>query len=132
MTRNGRPTVLIVDDEVDMRLLVRVILESGKGDVEVVGEAIDGLDALEKFNNLDPPEVPDVVILDNRMPGRSGIEVAEEMLRNEPRQSIVLFSGFFTPEVEARAKELGVAACVSKTDFEQLPQLVLDLAQSAG
>jgi two-component system chemotaxis response regulator CheY len=132
MTRNGRPTVLIVDDEVDMRLLVRVILESGKGDVEVVGEAVDGIDALEKFNTLDPPAVPDVVILDNRMPGRSGIEVAEEMLRNEPRQSIVLFSGFFTPEVEARAKELGVAACVSKTDFERLPQLVLDLAQSAG
>lgn len=132
MTRNGRPTVLIVDDEVDMRLLVRVMLESGKGDVEVVGEAVDGIDALEKFNTLDPPEVPDVVILDNRMPGRSGIEVAEEMLRNEPRQNIVLFSGFFTPEVEARARELGVAACVSKTDFEQLPQLVLDLAQSAG
>ena len=121
------PTVLIVDDEVDMRLLVRTILESAGLGVEVVGEAADGLDALAVFETLSPPEIPDVVILDNRMPGRSGIEVAGEMLREEPRQNIVLFSAFLTPELEAQAGELGIRACVGKNDFDRLPELVREL-----
>lgn len=127
MTREGRPTVLIVDDEVDIRTLVRVLLESDAGGVEVVGEATDGVDALRVFSELDPPQIPDVVILDNRMPGRTGVEVAAEMLQQEPRQRIVLFSGFLSPELEAQASELGVYACVDKTDFSRLPDLVREL-----
>jgi CheY-like chemotaxis protein len=128
MTKNGVPTVLIVDDEIDMRLLVRVVLESAKHGIEVVGEAVDGPAAVLAFENLSPPAIPDVVVLDNRMPGPSGIEVAAEMLAAEPRQHIILFSAFFTPELEAEARELGIAACVSKTDFESLPDLVIRLA----
>ena len=121
------PTVLIVDDEVDMRLLVRTILEAAGLGVEVVAEASDGIDALEAFARLDPPQIPDVVILDNRMPGRSGLEVAEEMLRDEPRQNIVLFSAFLTPELEDQAAGLGIRACVTKSDFDRLPTLVAEL-----
>ena len=132
MTRDSHPTVLIVDDEIDIRLLVRVILESSGLGVEVVGEAGDGLDALAVYATLDPPEVPDVVILDNRMPGRDGIDVAAEMLEQEPRQHIVLFSAFVTPELEAQAAAMGVRACVGKEDFDRLPQLVGELAQSGG
>ena len=47
--RDGKPTVLIVDDEIDMRLLVRVILEGADLGIEVVGEAEDGLAALAVF-----------------------------------------------------------------------------------
>ena len=123
----GPPTVLIVDDDIDIRLLVRTILESSGLGVEVVGEAVDGLHALEVYGTLDHPEVPDVVILDNRMPGRDGMDVAAEILGQEPSQRIVLFSAFVTPELEARAIELGVAACVGKGDFAVLPQLVSQL-----
>lgn len=128
MTRDAHPTVLIVDDEFDIRLLVRTILEAADVGVEVVGEAADGFDAMAVFETLDPPEVPDVVILDNRMPGREGIEVAQQMLEREPRQTIVLFSAFVTPELEARAEAIGVRACVGKSDFAQLPDLVRRLA----
>lgn len=130
--RGDRPTVLIVDDDLDIRLLVRILLESAGLDVEVVGEAADGTAALEVFDTLDPPEVPDVVILDYHMPGREGIEVAAEMLAQEPRQQIVLFSAFVTPELEARATEMGVTACVGKTDYELLPALVVELAGRGG
>jgi len=123
----GSPTVLIVDDDIDIRLLVRTILESSGLGVEVVGEAVDGLHALEVYGTLDHPEVPDVIILDNRMPGRDGMDVAAEILNEEPGQRIVLFSAFVTPELEARATELGVAACVGKNDFALLPQLVSQL-----
>ncbi len=128
MTRDAHPTVLIVDDEFDIRLLVRTILEAADVGVEVVGEAADGFDAMAVYETLDPPEVPDVVILDNRMPGREGIEVAQQMLEREPRQNIVLFSAFVTPDLEARAEAIGVRACVGKSDFAQLPDLVRRLA----
>ena len=126
-----RPTVLIVDDEIDMRLLVRVVLESAKHGIEVVGEAVDGIDAVSAYEALNPPPIPDVVILDNRMPGRPGIEVAKLMLAEDPAQPIILFSAFLTPALEAEAREIGIAACVSKTDVETLPDLVIDLASGA-
>lgn len=122
-------TVLIVDDDVDIRLLVRAILESAELDVEVVGEADDGVHALEVYGTLDHPEVPDVIILDNRMPGRDGMDVATEILAQEPEQHIVLFSAYVTPELEARARELGVRACVGKGDFSLLPGLVAQLSR---
>jgi YesN/AraC family two-component response regulator len=129
MPVDTKPTVLIVDDEVDIRLLVRAILESSDLGVEVVGEAVDGNEAMEVFATLDPPDVPDVVILDNRMPGKEGLDVAAEMLEQEPRQHIVLFSAFVTPEIEERAKALGVRACLGKNDFARLPELVVELSR---
>ena len=128
MTRDGVPTVLIVDDDLDMRLLVRMILQAASRGIEIVGEAADGLDAMSVYWTLDPPEIPDVVILDNRMPGPQGIEVAAEMLRAEPRQHIVLFTAFINPELEERARNLGIDACISKSDADLLPDLVLRLA----
>ena len=129
MPVDTKPTVLIVDDEVDIRLLVRAILESSELGVEVVGEAVDGHDALDVFSTLDPPDVPDVVILDTRMTGTEGLEVAAEMLEQEPRQHIVLFSAFVTPEIEERARALGVRACLGKNDFARLPELVIQLSR---
>ena len=132
MTDQTIPTVLIVDDDIDMRLLVRLVLESAHNGIDVVAEAVDGYDAATVYATLDPPAVPDVVILDNRMPGPAGIEVAAEMLRAEPEQHIILFSAFFTPELEAKARDLGIDACVSKSDIDQLPRLVLELARTGG
>ncbi len=130
MGRHGHPTVLIVDDEFDIRLLLRALLEMAHLDIEVVGEAEDGEDALAMYRALDPPTVPDVVILDNRMPGRFGLDVAAEILADEPRQHVVLFSAFLTPGLRAEAEQVGVRACVDKTDFEGLPALVAELAAS--
>ncbi len=120
-------TVLIVDDEIDMRTLVRVVLGAANRGIDVVAEAVDGIDALAGFDALDPPPVPTVVILDNRMPGLSGIEVAREILRRRPEQHIILFSAFLTAEIRAEAKDLGIDACVSKDDLMHLPEVVIKL-----
>ena len=85
-------TILVVDDDADMRFLARSVLE-GSG-IEVAGEAADGPEALAKLGELDPPPVPTVVLLDNQMPGLSGLEVAEQILRDRPEQLIVLFSAY--------------------------------------
>ncbi len=84
------PSVFVVDDEPSMRMLARAFLQ--KGGFNVVDEAEDGPQALERFHDLNPPPVPSVVLLDNRMPGLTGLEVAEQMLTQHPSQVIVLFS----------------------------------------
>lgn len=127
MTEHKPTTVLIADDEIDMRMLVRVVLESAKRGIEVVAEAVDGDHAVTSFNELDVPDEPDVVILDNRMPGRTGIEVARQMLEQWPDQKIVLFSAFLNADLQREARDLGVAACVSKEEVTRLPDVILSL-----
>ena len=121
-------TVLIVDDEPDMRLLVRRFLS--RAGLHVVEEAVDGLDAMRVVEELNPPPVPTVVVLDNMMPTMTGLEVAKKILERAPHQHIVLFSAYLRPEVETEALRLGVSACLAKTDIARLPELISTLARS--
>jgi CheY-like chemotaxis protein len=121
-------TILVVDDEGDIRLLVRTVLE--RAGIEVVGEAVDGLDAIAKFRELDAPPIPSVILLDNRMPGLGGLDVASEILARLPHQVIILFSAFLDKEIEDDASRLGVAACVSKKDVLRLPEIIRTLVAS--
>jgi CheY-like chemotaxis protein len=125
-------TVLVVDDEIDIRVLVRITLEAAGLGLRVVAEAIDGHDALATYDELDPPPVPSVVILDNRMPGYTGIEVAREIRRRLGTQHIILFSAFLTPAVEAEAQAAGVDVCVAKLDVGRLPQVVASLTRAGA
>jgi CheY-like chemotaxis protein len=119
-------TVLVADDEEDMRTLARLYLT--RAGLEVVAEAIDGRDALDAVERLEPPPVPTVLVLDNRMPGMSGLEVAALVLERVPTQPIVLFSAHLSREVRAQAEAIGVRACVAKTDINRLPEVVESLA----
>ena len=125
MMTSARPTVLVADDEPDMRELARVFLEMDGFDV--VGEAVDGGEALQRFVSLDPPPVPTIVLLDNRMPVMSGLEAAERILHEHPAQLVVLFSAHLDETVEQEARDLGVAACVSKMDTANLPTILREL-----
>lgn len=120
-------TMLIVDDERDMRTLVRVVIEMANEGLHIVGEAADGTEALRVWHDLDAPR-PDVIILDNRMPGLSGLEVAKTMLEEQPGQLIVLYSAFLNDDVRAEAAEMGIATCLSKDELERLPDLVRSIA----
>ena len=65
------------------------------------------------------------------MPGLTGLEVAEEMLSRHPDQVIVLFSAHLDPDIEERARVIGVAACVSKMRASQLPDIIRRVLQHA-
>ena len=121
-------TVLIVDDDDDIRMLVRAVLQ-GAG-LSVVDEADDGPAALESMNHLDPPKIPTVMVLDNRMPTLTGIEVAQRVLAQTPDQRIVLFSAYLNGDVEREAREAGVTRCVSKAEISRLPEIINELASS--
>lgn len=122
------PTILVVDDDADMRFLARAVLE-GSG-IQIAGEAADGQEALDKLAELSPPPVPTVVLLDNQMPGLTGLEVAARILADHPEQIIVLFSAYLDNEIIAEAKRLGVADCVSKGDAMDLAQIIEDVVRS--
>ena len=116
----GSRSVLIVDDEDDIRALIRVVLTDGSGGFEVIGEAADGLEAIERWHEYRP----DVVLLDQRMPGLTGLEVAEAILSEAPDQTILLFTAFLTDTMRARATEIGVAACIAKEDVFSVPDVI--------
>ena len=118
---------LIVDDEEDMRFLVRAVIEAANHGLSVAGEAADGEQALARWRE----ERPDVVVLDHRMPDMTGLEVARAILAENPGQSIILFSAYLDEETTAQAKRLGVAACLAKTDYGRLPEAMWRLQPRA-
>ena len=130
MTTALKPTVLVADDEPDMRELARTFLEMDGFDV--VSEAVDGAEAYELYVELDPPPVPSVVLLDNRMPVLTGLEAAERILEHRPEQLVVLFSAHLDGAVQSRARDIGVAACVSKMDTASLPTILRELLADGG
>jgi two-component system LytT family response regulator len=85
---------LIVDDEQPARDRLRQLL-AGEADVEVVGEAEDGVQALERVSELKP----DLLLLDIQMPGASGLEVAASLGR--PRPGIIFCTAFEQYAVDA-------------------------------
>jgi CheY-like chemotaxis protein len=120
-------TILVVDDEPDMRLLARAVLEAGG--IHVVAEAANGPEAVQRLHDLAPPPVPTVVLLDNRMPGPTGLEVAAQLLAETPEQLIVLFSAYLDDEDLRVAAELGVSRCLSKKQVAELPRIIGDLVR---
>jgi CheY-like chemotaxis protein len=114
MEQAVRPTVLVADDEADIRRLARLVLELDGFDI--VGEAMDGAQAVALFHELSATRNPSVVLLDNRMPSLTGLEAAEQILALDSKQLVVLFSAHFEATEVERARELGVAACVDKPD----------------
>ena len=82
-TRN-RTRVLLVDDESLVRRILKQILASYQ-DVELVGEAASGYEAVAAVERLQP----DVVVMDIRMPGMDGIAAAREIRTKYPRMKII-------------------------------------------
>jgi DNA-binding NarL/FixJ family response regulator len=118
---------LIVDDDDDMRFLVRMTIEVANHGLSVAGEASSGDEALASID----ADRPGVVVLDYRMPGMSGLETAEAILANDPDQPIVLFSAYLDTDTVDRAKQLGVRTCLAKTEVDRLPETLWQLAAGA-
>ena len=99
--------ILVVDDDpVIGKSFDRVL--SGKGYAVIT--AADGEEALRKLST----ETYDVVFTDIRMPGMSGLEVAERVKASQPWLPVVIVTGYGTGENEARATAAGVAGFLRK------------------
>jgi CheY-like chemotaxis protein len=118
---------LIVDDEPDLRLMLRLAIERRNEGLVVAGEAAGGDEALAQVDDVDPL----VIVLDQMMPGMDGIETATRILEKRPGQLIILHSAFLDADLEARAGVVGITACLRKGRAKELADLVHQLAASA-
>jgi DNA-binding NarL/FixJ family response regulator len=101
--------VLIADDHAILREGVKALLRL-TDDVEVVGEAGDGRQAIERVRALDP----DVVLMDIAMPGLGGLEAALELKKEGARARVLILSQYEDREYVRRLLKAGVAGYVLK------------------
>ncbi len=110
MQNENRPArVLIADDHALVREGLRAVLE-GEADIEVVGEARDGLRAVEACERLRP----DVVLMDVRMPGIDGLEATRRIKAEIPEVSVVVVTMHENPDYLLEAVRAGAAGYVLK------------------
>ena len=101
--------VLIVDDEALVRAGLRLILESGE-DLEVVGEAEDGSDAVEAVRR----HRPDVVLMDIRMPRQDGLATTTELHRLPDPPKVIVLTTFDLDDYVFRALQAGASGFLLK------------------
>jgi DNA-binding NarL/FixJ family response regulator len=101
--------VLIADDQALMRGGFRMILDA-QDDIEVVGEAIDGRDAVEQYRRL----APDVVVMDVRMPVMDGIEATRRLTANDPPARVLVLTTFDLDEYVYEALRAGASGFLLK------------------
>ena len=120
-------SLLIADDtEHVRRMLVDILSLHG---FDIVGEAATGHDAVRTAVDQDP----DVVVMDLKMPGTDGVEAARQIRAQRPDMQVILYSAFVDAEVEARAREVGVAVCIPKlSGVEALAREISALAMDLG
>jgi len=103
--------VLVVDDFEPWRRFVSTTLQS-QPNLQVIGEALDGLEAVQRAEQLQP----DLIVLDIGLPSLNGIEVARRIRKISPESKILLLSQQSSAEVVQEALSTGAHGYVVKTD----------------
>jgi CheY-like chemotaxis protein len=117
--------VFLCDDVPDIRMLMRFALEEDPA-LDVVGEADDGLAAVEGIASMQP----DIVLLDLSMPGLDGLEVIGRLREVSPRTGIIIFSGFAADRMSTVALEQGADRYLEKGEpLELVRRVVLEVAE---
>jgi DNA-binding NarL/FixJ family response regulator len=102
--------ILIVDDHEVVRQGIRTILRA-RPQWEVCGEAINGRDAIEKAQSLDP----DVIIMDITMPEMSGIEATREITKLKLRAAVLVFTMHESKNLASTVQDAGARGFVLKS-----------------
>jgi two-component system, chemotaxis family, protein-glutamate methylesterase/glutaminase len=106
-----RLKVLIADDSATVRQFLSVMI-SKLNNLEIVGFAVNGVEALEQIHRLKP----DMVTLDIEMPGMNGLEVLETLQEEHCTPNVVVFSGSEQKEDQQRCLALGAKRFFNKSE----------------
>ncbi|HEU5098700.1 MAG TPA: response regulator transcription factor [Roseiflexaceae bacterium] len=116
--------VLIVDDQSLIRVGIQTLL-SRKPDIQVVGQAADGEEALRQVAALDP----DIVLMDIRMPGMDGVEATRQLVARNTRAGIIILTTFQDDANVFSALAAGARGYLLKdTDHKQLAEAIRAVA----
>lgn len=99
---------MIADDSELVRNTLRDMLELGKH--QVISEAINGVDALEKFNSTKP----DVLLLDIAMPKKDGVETLIQIMKSNPDAKVIMITAHYDMELIENCIKIGALAYISK------------------
>jgi DNA-binding NarL/FixJ family response regulator len=113
--------ILVVDDFLPWQRLVRAMLESKK-ELNIVAEAVDGLEAIQKAQELQP----DLILLDIGLPALNGIEAARRIRELSPNSRILFVSAEASGEVVEEALRLGARGYLLKPDAASELSLAVD------
>lgn len=101
--------ILIADDHTIVRQGLRKLLDEEPG-IEVVGEAVDGRDAVAKASDI----MPDIVLMDLSMPGLHGLEAARQIVRRLPRTRVLILSMHKNEAYVLQALQAGASGYILK------------------
>jgi two-component system response regulator NreC len=113
--------IILADDHLLVRQGIKKILAEDPN-LEVIGEAGDGKEALQLLENLKP----DLVILDIQMPRMGGMETARKIKRNWPELKVLMLTMHKENEYLRQARELGVEGFVHKEDVDLVLLAAID------
>jgi DNA-binding NarL/FixJ family response regulator len=116
--------VLLVDDHAVVREGYRRLLERD-GDIEVISEAADAREALQRFAEL----APQVVVMDIALPGVSGIEAMRDMLERDADTRVLIFSMYEDAIFARRALQAGAYGYVTKASA---PHVLVEAVMSVA
>ncbi len=124
----GPPTIVVVDDAPDVRMLLKTRLRLS-GRLDVVGEGADGYDAVE----LARQHHPSLMLLDVSMPGRDGLAALPLVLDVSPTTRVVMFSGFDAAGLAEHTRRLGATEFLEKSvPLEELVERLVEIAAPHG
>ena len=114
-----RARVLLAEDDDDMRSL---LAEELRRDGYDVLEAKDGTEMELRLKSVRhcPLRAPDVIVMDVRMPGHSGLELLAAIRQAQWTTPVVLITGFFEPKLTAAARELDALVFAKPFDIDSL------------
>mgnify|MGYP000930745066 CR=1 FL=1 len=111
--------VLVVDDDKLICTALKTILETDE-EITVVGTGNNGKEAISLYNRLKP----DILLMDIRMEGMSGLEAGEIILKTDKNAKILFLTTFVDDEYIVKALKIGAHGYILKQDFESiLPSL---------
>jgi DNA-binding NarL/FixJ family response regulator len=118
--------VLIVDDSKIVCDGLQQML-SNIDDVEIVGQAHNAKDAITSISESNP----DVVILDIRMPDKSGIEVLKDIRNKKLPIRVIMLTNYPYPQYRKKCEELGADYFFDKvTEIEEIPKVIEELVKN--
>jgi DNA-binding NarL/FixJ family response regulator len=121
--------VLLVDDHHIVRQGLRQVL-SDAPDIDVVGDAVDGIEAMRLVRGLRDGDGLDVVMLDIAMPGRDGLDVLKQIKTEYPRLPVLMLSTYPDKQFAVRALRQGAAGYLHKSaDPDEMVKALRKAAQ---
>ena len=119
--------IVVVENNEEMRHLVSSLLHVRKG-LELVGEASDGMAAVQLVNELEP----DIVLMNLEMPRLNGIEATKQITSCVPQSRVIGFSSAMDAPTRRAMKEAGSVALIAKEEVFDLPDVIEQIMSPTG